>query len=182
MPDTAAKINLWTVLVRVDDVAETGRHVTLSADAATRAAIAAHAGLRSLDRLEATFDLTRRGSAGLHVTGDVNASVGQECVVSLEPVDNEVSEKVDLDFLPASAAAHAKTLSDTVNDAAEELPELLADGSVDLGELAVEFLIVGLDPYPRKPGAEFVAPQPETPDQGPFAALAKLKSGSKRQN
>ncbi len=48
----------------MDDVPEAGRHVKLSADAATRAAIAAHAGLRSLDRLEATFAVTRRGSDG----------------------------------------------------------------------------------------------------------------------
>ncbi|MGZ5835725.1 MAG: YceD family protein, partial [Xanthobacteraceae bacterium] len=41
--------------------------------------------------------------------------------------------------------------------------------------LATEFLILGIDPYPRKPGATFVAPASESADGGPFAALAKLK-------
>lgn len=182
MPDITAKMNLWSVPVRVDDVAETGRHVTLSADAATRAAIAAHAGLHSLDRLEATFDLCRRGRDGLRVTGEVTAIIGQECVVTLEPVENKVSESVDLDFLPASAADNGRTLADAVGDGGDEPPELLADGSIDLGALAVEFLILGLDPYPRKPGVEFVAPPAETASSGPFSALAKLKPGPKREN
>jgi len=175
-------LKLWNVLIRADDVPETGRHVKLSADAATRAAIAAHAGLRSLDRLEAAFEVTRRGRDGLRVTGEVNADVGQACVVTLEPVYNKVSERLEIDFLPASATAHVRTLADTVEDGGEEPPELLKDGSVDLGALAVEFLMLGLDPYPRKPDVEFVAPQVEPAASGPFAALAKLKPGPERQN
>jgi uncharacterized metal-binding protein YceD (DUF177 family) len=175
-------LKLWNVPVRADDVPETGRHVKLSADAATRTAIAAHAGLRSLDRLEAAFDVTRRGRDGLRVTGEVSADVGQVCVVTLEPVDSTVSERLDVDFLPASATAHGKTLADTVDEGGEELPEVLKDGSVDLGALAVEFLMLGLDPYPRKPDVEFAAPQVENAASGPFAALAKLKPDPKRQN
>ena len=54
-------------------------------------------------------------------------------------------------------------------------PEPLVGGIVDLGALATEFLILGLDPYPRKPGAVFELPQDVKPDPGPFAALAGLK-------
>jgi hypothetical protein len=51
---------------------------------------------------------------------------------------------------------------------------------VDLGAVATEFLMVGIDPYPRKPGVVFEPPQ--TPDAGshPFAALAALRSGRDR--
>ena len=48
-------------------------------------------------------------------------------------------------------------------------------GVVDLGALAIEFLILGLDPYPRKPGAVFELSQDVKPEPGPFAALAGLK-------
>jgi hypothetical protein len=58
-------------------------------------------------------------------------------------------------------------------------PEPLEGGIVDLGALATEFLILGLDPYPRKPGAVFVPPQGADLDQGPFAALGRL---AKRRN
>ena len=53
-------------------------------------------------------------------------------------------------------------------------PEPLIDGIVDLGALATEFLILGLEPYPRKPDAVFEPPQDAAPEPGPFAALAKL--------
>ena len=56
----------------------------------------------------------------------------------------------------------------------------LVGGVVDLGALATEFLILGLDPYPRKPGAVFEAPQEVKPDPGPFAALAGLKEKNGR--
>ena len=34
-------------------------------------------------------------------------------------------------------------------------PDEIMDGQIDLGALAAEFLVLGLDPYPRKPGADF---------------------------
>ena len=49
-------------------------------------------------------------------------------------------------------------------------PEPLIGGVVDLGAIATEFLILGLDPYPRKPGVVFEPPQDLKPDGGPFAA------------
>jgi hypothetical protein len=45
---------------------------------------------------------------------------------------------------------------------------------IDLGALATEFLILGIDPYPRKPGTVFEPPW-EGGDVGhPFAGLAAL--------
>ena len=76
----------WQVPVAVEDIAETGQHFDLIADAGVRAAVAGVAGLRDLPRFEATFDVTRRGAGGLHVTGTVSATVGQNCVVTLEPL------------------------------------------------------------------------------------------------
>ncbi len=90
----------WQVAVAVDDIAETGQHFDLIADAAVRAAVAQIAGLRDLSRLEARFDVSRRGAEGLHVAGVVSATVGQNCVVTLEPLTNEVEEAVDLVFVP----------------------------------------------------------------------------------
>ena len=42
--------------------------------------------------------------------------------------------------------------------------------------LATEFLILGVDPYPRKPGVAFERPKPQSDAAGnPFAALAALQ-------
>jgi len=166
----------WHVPVAVEDVPETGLHVEIAADAQVRAAVARIAGLRDLPRLQASFEVTRRAAGGLHVTGLVSATVGQTCVVTLEPIVNEVAEAVDLLFVPpalAPAAAEAPLREDS---APAEEPEPLIGGGIDLGALATEFLILGLDPYPRKPGAVFQPPPDIAPDGGgPFAALGGLR-------
>jgi hypothetical protein len=168
----------WQVPVAVEDVTDAGAHFDLSADAGVRAAIAAEAGLRDLPRLEAHFDVARREPGGLHVTGVVVATVGQNCVVTLEPLSNEVEETVDLLFMPQGAAARPAAGTEAKpHDAKWDDPEPLIGGGVDLGALATEFLILGLNPYPRKPGAVFDPPAEEEPETGPFGALAKLTKG-----
>jgi len=166
----------WQVPVAVEDVAESGARFDMVADAKVRAAVARMAGLRDLPRLEANFEVTRRGAGRLHVAGRVSATVGQVCVVTLEPLANEVEESVDLLFVPLPAAEGADRETATRGERVDHTEPLIG-GLVDLGALAIEFLILGLDPYPRKPGAVFQPPPEAKPDPGPFAALASLKKG-----
>jgi uncharacterized metal-binding protein YceD (DUF177 family) len=175
--ETSSFPAVWSFPVTIEDIPETGRHVELVADAATRAAVAQVAGLRDLPRLEASFDVTRRGADGLHVTGLVSATVGQDCVVTLEPLTNEVEEKVNLTFVPRAALREEGNSESEPREPKWDDPEPLVGGKVDLASLATEFLILGLDPYPRKPGAVFDPPAPAEPEDGPFAALAKLTKG-----
>jgi uncharacterized metal-binding protein YceD (DUF177 family) len=168
---------LWSVLVAIADVPETGRQFELAADERTRMALAHALGLRALPRLNATFAVHRRGRDGLHVTGEVSATVEQTCVVSLEPLESEVAEAVDLVFEPPPTRPDPSGAVEGEKQVGEG-PEPLYGGVVDLGAVATEFLILGVDPYPRKPGAVFAAPaaaRDEAADH-PFAALAALKS------
>jgi hypothetical protein len=172
----------WRVPIAVEDIPEDGQSFVLEADAETRAAIAEVAGLRDLPQLAARFDVTRQGAGGLRVVGRVSATVGQTCVVTLEPLLNPIEENVDLLFmppidLPAPLAESEPTRAQPAADAKWNEPELLVDGIVDLGALATEFLILGLDPYPRKPGSVFEPPRERTSDGGPFAALAGWSKG-----
>jgi uncharacterized metal-binding protein YceD (DUF177 family) len=159
----------WTIPVTIADIPDGGSHHDLFADAAVRDSVAQLAGLRALPRLEASFDLNRRGE-GVAVRGEVRARVGQTCVVTLEPIESDVQETIDLLFMPIEKGADAAAARQK-----GEPPEPLENGVVDLGAIAVEFLVLGLDPYPRKPGVEFS--RPENADKGahPFAALAALK-------
>jgi uncharacterized metal-binding protein YceD (DUF177 family) len=156
----------WRVPVVAEDIPDTGLHMEIEAPAAVRAELAKVAAVRELPQLSAVFDLTRRG-AGVHVAGQVSARVGQTCVVTLEPMESQVEEAVDVVFAP-SPATDAKKGHD-------EPPEPLVGGKVDLGALATEFLLLGIDPYPRKPGAEFAPPKVQDGGDHPFAALATLK-------
>lgn len=166
----------WTAPVRFEDVPDSGRHIDLVADDATRAQLVSFAGLRALPRAEASFDIRKHGRDGLRVVGEVRAAVGQTCVVTLEPMESELVEPVDVLFRPVTEAPEEHA-GDSVDAAQADPPEPLVDGVADLGALATEFLILGIDPYPRKPDAVFAAPDAGKPQDGPFAALAKLKSG-----
>jgi hypothetical protein len=172
------------VPVSIHDIPETGRRFDLEADETIRTAIAAAIGLRALPRLQATFDVTRRGADGLRVTGRVSATAGQTCVVTLEPIENEIEEAIAVDFVPPAAAAIGGAAGEgrQVEVTSEETPELLHGDAVDLGALATEFLILGIDPYPRKPGAVFQAPPAEAAGDHPFAALASLRRGGQGGN
>ena len=155
----------WSVPVAVEDVPDTGLHVDIEAPTAARDGVVQLASIRALPRLTATFDLTRRG-AGVQVSGQVNAVVGQTCVVSLEPMETALDEPIDVTFSPSVEA---------VSTDVDEPPEPLVDGVVDLGAIATEFLLLAIDPYPRKEGVKFAAPQTEDGGPHPFDALETLK-------
>ncbi|MEA2933539.1 MAG: hypothetical protein QOD74_185 [Variibacter sp.] len=165
--------NVWTVPVRLDAVPAHGREIKLVADEEVRVTVARQAGVRGLPRLEAHLELRPRGKDALHVIGEVSATVEQTCSVTLEPVVNEVNEPVDVVFSDAPDPRHGL---DEQGHIAGDGPEPLVGGAADLGALAVEFLMLGIDPFPRKPDAEFAAPKQEAGADNPFAVLAGLKA------
>lgn len=164
----------WHVPVRVADVPATGLHLTLVADELVRAAVAALADLRGIARLEATVDISHHGD-GLRATGTVSAKVGQTCVITLDPVENDVEETFDVTFAPGGGAAPAAAVDGNDEPVATELPEALVAGVADIGAVLIEFLLLGIDPYPKKPGAVFAPPSENDDEAGPFAALGRLK-------
>lgn len=159
----------------VENIPETGLHIEIEAPEALHPALAALAGVREVSQLSAVFDLARKG-AHISVTGQIRAQVGQICIVTLEPVETALEESVDLKFVPQLAeSAPAKGETTGSHLAAEEPPEPLVGGKLDLGAVATEFLILGIDPYPRKTGVEFAPAKTGDGSAKPFAALEALK-------
>ena len=167
----------WRSAVAVAGIPDEGLHRDIEAGEVERQAIAALAGLRELPRLAASFDLTPAGGGRVRVRGRVSAAAGQTCVVTLEPLTSEVDEEVDVMFSPHAADHAPPAGSEDDEDAlAEDPPEPIVNDEIDLGALAVEFLLLGLDPYPRKEGAVFEPViAPADPADHPCAALAALK-------
>jgi len=169
----------WSATIRLEDVAETGRHVELEASEAIRAALAKPAGVDAVERLVARFDLTRRGRDRLHVSGEVDGTVRQTCVVTLDPVENEINEAIEVDFAPTVEPVDPGAEIDFDAAASAGDVEPLIGGAVDLALLATEFFILGIDRYPRKPGASFDPPKAAAdPADHPFARLAALQKNS----
>ena len=177
MMDQAA--DPWSVPIAVLQIPDTGLHRDLEADPATRAAMAEVAGLREILSASASLDVTPTGGGRFQVTGRVRARIGQNCVVTLDPVENDIDETIDLIFAPPEQIPVLADLVDEAADSDSEIPdppEPIENGVIDLGRLATDALFLAIDPYPRKPDAVFeplvTAPDPE---DHPFAALKALK-------
>ncbi len=166
----------WSYRLAREEIPEQGLHVDLVADEEVRAALVKSAGLRELPRLAASFDVTRTGLDGLHIVGEVTSTIGQECVVTLEPIDQNLLEPIDLIVVPQGTGGQPGALAEAslVGDE-PDIEEPLPGGAVDLGAIATEYFLLGIDPYPRKPGAVFEPPSVAEPSTNPFAALASLK-------
>ncbi|GAB1716413.1 MAG: phosphodiesterase [Nitrobacter sp.] len=178
-PQTIA--NPWSARIAVVQIPETGLHRDIEADEAVRKALAKIAGLRDILVARASFDLTPGRHDSVHVRGRVSARVGQTCVVSLDPVENDIVEDVDLLFVPEGrvrsfAAAIDGDAGDEDGRDLPDAPEPIVNGVIDLGRLATDVLFLGIDPYPRKPDAVFAPPSSTVdPEDRPFAALKALK-------
>ena len=166
----------WTYPVVVADLPAEGAVFELAPDEAMRAALAPYVGVLALPALRAGLTVTPAGVGGALVAGELEAIIGQTCVVSLEPFEAELREPIAVRFTPV-AAEFAPGLVFELGG--EDPPDPLINGKVDLAGVVVEFLVLAVDPYPRKPGVVFVPPaERRDPTASPFAALSKLKNPS----
>jgi uncharacterized metal-binding protein YceD (DUF177 family) len=173
----------WRVPVVVAQIPDTGLHRELEANQVTRDAVADVGGLRAVLSVQASFDVTPKSGGRFHVAGQVRARVGQTCVVTLEEMESEIDEPIDLIFAPPEQIPQMADLVDEAEQSEDtpDPPEPIENGIIDLGRLATDALYLGVDPYPRKPDAVF-EPLVEAadPEDHPFAALKALKVAPKK--
>lgn len=160
-------------------LAETGRHIEATPD--ERAALATRFALLALDRLTADLRLKRTGAGVIRLSGHLEATATQACVVSLAPVPATLAVDFQVFFSEDVRATDAEL---TIEYDQDDPPEPVTGGQIDLGEVVAEQLGLNLDPYPRAPGAalpgKWQAAQveviDEAPKRNPFAVLKGLKS------
>ena len=179
-PNPSPAADPWRCQVVVAKIPDTGLHRDIEADSVTRAAMAELAEVREILSAAASFDVTLRRDSRVHVAGRVRARVGQTCVVTLDPIETEIDEVIDLEFAPPEQIPELSELVDAAEEAEEEIPdppEPISNGIIDLGRVATDALFLAIDPYPRKPGVVF-EPETEAVDPGdhPFAALKALQT------
>lgn len=181
---TTDKPDPWRVPIAVAQIPETGLHRDIEADKAIRSAVADVGGLRDVSLARASFDVTPERGGRFHVVGRVQARVGQTCVVTLEEIETDIDEPVDLVFAPPEQIPQMAALIDEAEESDDEVPdppEPIENGMIDLGRVAIDALYLAVDPYPRKPGVVF-EPVVEAvdPEDHPFAALKALKVEPKK--
>ena len=170
-------------MIAVAQIPDTGMHREIDTNASERSALADLGGLREVLSANAALDLTPMRQGRVHVTGRVRARIGQTCVVTLDPIENDIDEAIDLIFAPPEQIPE---LADLVDDAAEsdteipDPPEPIENGVIDLGRVATDALFLAVDPYPRKPDVVFEPPVvADDPEDHPFAALKALQLAAK---
>ena len=152
---------------------------TTSIDATSdeRQALCKRLDLADLSRLSGRIQLARLGERRIRTDVNFEAVVIQSCVVTLEPIAATIEESFTQEFIYGAASIdRAEDGEIEVWVEPEDEPENLIDDHLDLGELVTQHLALALDPYPRKPDAEFDGFQTETEaNGGAFAALGELK-------
>jgi len=162
------------------------REFDLSPDSEEAVKIAAFLKIPQVSQLRFKGGISAEGDEDWRIDGRLTASVTQDCVVTLAPVDEKIDEKVVRIYVPEEEEAAILAEQDIDPDADDE-PSGFTD-TIDPGQLAIEALSLALDPYPRSKDAEleearFAAPGVEPlsdNDLKPFAGLAALKEKMER--
>ena len=161
----------WSERIRLDRIGQ-GLTRHLEADAEARARVAKALDLADLSRLEADIEV-RPAGAGWRLSGKVTADLVQTCGITLEPLPSQANAEFSVDLVEAS---EFEPQEDDVEFDLEisDGPDILEDGGIDLAAYVVEHLALSIDPWPRKPGAVFEAPE-GPPEPSPFDVLKDLK-------
>lgn len=165
--------------VRTMDVPGGGLSKKLVASPEQCQQLADEAAVEAITQFSFDFELKPTRKKTYRLSGRVRASVVQNCVVTLEPVEQDVEDDVDCVFGQGEPPDVSSEEDQPVLSSVDW--EQLDNDRIDIGKVAVETLIASIDPFPRQDGA---ALDPvgddgdgERAEANPFAVLAKLKKG-----
>lgn len=140
----------------VESIPDQGLRGTLKASKQECADVAKTLGLPDIGSIVLEYRIERTGRDRFRVSGRLLADVTQSCVVTLEPVESRVDDRLELEFWPHEDVWRLERQAEQEGFAVPlDGPEPVVDGNIDIGQLAYEHLAAALDPYPRKPGAQF---------------------------
>lgn len=172
-------------IINVNVLPATGFKVDVAANKDECVALAAEVKVLKVESLKAELVLRRWRKDGVGIKGRIFASVVQECVITLEPVESDFVEEVERTFLPEGSRLAKPRLNDdgemVLDLEGADIPDMFMGGQLDVWEIILEHLQLGLDPFPRAEGAQLVGygdddnEQVEEDKPSPFAALSALK-------
>jgi uncharacterized metal-binding protein YceD (DUF177 family) len=157
----------------------------ISASENERAALAKRFGFLSLPTFSARVTVDRRPGGRVVVEGRLRGRIVQACILTLDPVTQDLDEAFRLVFKQDLAEERDPESGEAIVSAQADAPEPLTGNLLDIGEIVAEQLSLVADPYPRKQGAklEDVLPKPrrdgrhgrQEQRRHPFAGLAALR-------
>jgi hypothetical protein len=135
-------------LLSLDHIQRGQASGTVSATPAQRAALAERLRLPSVSACEFEYAFARTVWPDVYrLSGHLRATLVQECVLTLEPIASTITESFSCLCGPSAALA---VLGDSAGtDTDEDPPEEITAEGIDVGELAIQYLSLALNDYPR---------------------------------
>ncbi|WP_425065746.1 YceD family protein [Reyranella sp.] len=172
-------------MVDLEKLGNSGAALDISTSESERAALAKRFGFLDLPAFSARVSVDRKPGGQIIVEGRLKGRIVQACILSLDPVTQELDDAFRLVFAENLTEDRDPESGEALLNAQGDAPEPLEGNMLDVGEIVAEQLSLTADPYPRRPGIklEDVLPKPKggarrsAPEQRrhPFAGLAALK-------
>jgi uncharacterized metal-binding protein YceD (DUF177 family) len=167
-----------------------GTAMEIAASDSERAALAKRFGFLGLPAFSARVTVDRRAGGQVVVEGWLRGRIVQACILTLDPVTQELDEAFRIVFKENLAEERDPESGEALVSAQTDAPEPLGGSQLDVGEIVAEQLSLAADPYPRKQGVKLddVLPKPRKEGRHgrheqrrhPFAGLAALRDKPRR--
>src|SRR6478752_10649090 len=177
-------------IVDIDRMGPNGTALEIAASDSERAALAKRFGFLGLPVFSARVTVDRRPGGQVVVEGRLRGKIVQACILTLDPVTQDLDEAFRLVFKQDLAEERDPESGEALVSAQADAPEPLPGNLLDVGEIVAEQLSLAADPYPRRVGVklEDVMPKPRKdgrpgrhePRRHPFAGLAALRDKPRR--
>jgi len=137
-------------------------------------------GVRKIVSLALSAQLQRTVTGDIYqVSGNIKLIAERSCIVTLENFI-ETTEGVFDEYFTTSPEQATDQSEHLLIDPDEYEVTLLDQDSIDIGELALQHLVLALNPYPRAPDAPIAAgDEAIAKTQSPFAGLDALLAQKK---
>src|SRR5436309_15646914 len=164
MPQYTDKKNKSEIerLVDLDRMGPAGTALEITPSDSERAALAKRFGFLGLPAFSARVTVDRRPGGQVVVEGRLRGKIVQACILTLDPVTQDLDEAFRLVFKQDLAEERDPESGEALVSAQADAPEPLAGNLLDIGEIVAEQLLLAANPYPRRPGVrlEDVLPKP----------------------
>ncbi len=173
-----------------------GEKLTIVASPQELEAMTQSTDVESVDELAADLKISRWQKNGAQIRGKISARVTQLCVVTLDPMTVDIEEPIDRRFLLPTS--QTRKFSDEIIDGeividpeADDLPDIVENGKIDIWSILTEELNLAIDPFPRSEQAQSITEEPLTENEEmdvdddthrPFSDLKSLITEKKIKN
>jgi len=179
---------LFDIVIRLEKMPVAGHHIKINLDSGQLRELAKILTVSLIEDFSATLHVFNE-KKGVGVTGNLQATIIQPCVITLEPVTQKIKLQLQRNFVPApkvqvSKVQVPKKAPEDVSIGAEtnfdlesaDMPDEYEGHELDLAPFLFEVLGLEIQLYPRAPGAKMDEKQAgdDPKELSPFSVLKNL--------